>query len=169
MFTLPHRQATPRILTVPCLVCVVPVLKRYRTVNFVFETQSTVHTEWQLPTFGRIFHHDGKIGPGWWGWGGGGALHPPFTLSTITSKVVVVRSSSEGRYTPPISTLPLYVQYSQFFPLCTVNHINCPYTARVWYCFVPYRYIRYEPSTFHTIATPVGTVFIHLWFTRPRA
>ncbi len=33
---------------------------------------------------------------------------PPFTLSTITSKVVVYAPAERGRYTPPISPLPLY-------------------------------------------------------------
>ncbi len=30
-----------------------------------------------------------KISPGWWGWEGGGARPPPFTLFTITYKVAV--------------------------------------------------------------------------------
>ncbi len=41
--------------------------------------------------------------PAWWGWGEH-AL-PPFALYTTTSKFVI-RSSWEGRYTPPISPLP---------------------------------------------------------------
>jgi hypothetical protein len=50
--------------------------------------------------------------------GEGGGTPTPFhyfNISTITYKVVVVRSSWEGRYTPPISTLPLYV-------LCGYDH-----------------------------------------------
>ncbi len=61
--------------------------------------------------------------PSWWKnqpslvrMGGGGAYPPPFPLSTITFKVVV-RSSLEGRYIPPISTLPLYVLCSFNFSL----------------------------------------------------
>ncbi len=35
--------------------------------------------------FWRTFHHEGKISPGWWGWG----VHAtPITISTITHKVV---------------------------------------------------------------------------------
>ncbi len=37
--------------------------------------------------FWRSFHHDGKISSAWWGWGGARPLS--FTLSTITSKLVV--------------------------------------------------------------------------------
>jgi hypothetical protein len=40
-----------------------------------------------MATFWRTFHHDGKFSQAWWGWGD--ARPPPFTLSTITSKVVV--------------------------------------------------------------------------------
>ncbi len=40
-----------------------------------------------MSTFWRTFHHDGKISPAWWGWGG--ARPPSLTPSTITSKVVV--------------------------------------------------------------------------------
>ncbi len=46
---------------------------------------TTEYTEWQWPHSGVHSYHDGKISPAWVG--GGGARHPPFTLSTITSKV----------------------------------------------------------------------------------
>jgi hypothetical protein len=42
-----------------------------------------------MATFWRTFHHDGKISPAWVRMGVHGARPPPFTLSTITSKVVV--------------------------------------------------------------------------------
>jgi hypothetical protein len=29
-----------------------------------------------MAAFG-VLHHDGKISPGWWGWGGGGGERPP--------------------------------------------------------------------------------------------
>ncbi len=58
-----------------------------------------------MATFWRTFHQEGKISPAWWG----EVARPlPFTISTITSKVVVY-SAWEGRYNLPISTLPLYV------------------------------------------------------------
>jgi hypothetical protein len=40
-----------------------------------------------MATFSRTFNHEGKISPAWWGLVG--ARPPPFTLSTITYKVVV--------------------------------------------------------------------------------
>ncbi len=69
--------------------------------------ENRVHTEWQWPLYGM---HDGKISLAWWGRGGGGERPPPFAISIIMYKVSCsVRSSWEGRYTLPISTLPLYV------------------------------------------------------------
>ncbi len=66
-------------------------------VELRFWPQSTHRTA--MGTFWRKFHHDGKISPAWCGWRVHGP--PPFTLSTITSKVVVYVSFSwEGRYTP---------------------------------------------------------------------
>jgi hypothetical protein len=49
-------------------------------------------------TLWRTFHHDGNISQGWCGWG----LHarpPPFSISTITNKIVVY-APAEDRYTP---------------------------------------------------------------------
>jgi hypothetical protein len=37
--------------------------------------------------FWRTFSHEGKISPGWWGWGV--HPHPPLITFTITSKVAV--------------------------------------------------------------------------------
>ncbi len=55
-----------------------------------------------MTTFWRTFHHIGKISPGWWGWGG--SRPPPFTLSTITYKVVVY-ALVERADTPPLFLL----------------------------------------------------------------
>jgi hypothetical protein len=40
-----------------------------------------------IADFWRTFSHDGKISPGWRGWGGG--RPPRFTLVTLTYKVAV--------------------------------------------------------------------------------
>ncbi len=66
-----------------------------------------VHTEWQLVTLWRTFHHDGKISPAWWGWGA--HARPPFHYIYLHVQSSNVRSSREGRYTSPIFTLPLYI------------------------------------------------------------
>ncbi len=62
-----------------------------------------------MATFGRTFHRDGKISPAW---RGGGVHALPFNSIYHHRKGCGVRSSSEGRYTHPISSLSLYVQYS---------------------------------------------------------
>jgi hypothetical protein len=66
-----------------------------------------------IATFWRTFHHDGKISPAWWGYR---CTPTPFhdIYCTITYKWCGLRSSWEGRYTPPISTLPLYVLCVQY-------------------------------------------------------
>ncbi len=56
-----------------------------------------------MADFWRTFHHDGKISLAWWVWRG--ACPPPFTLSTIKSKVVV--------YAP--DTLPPFLLYPYVF------------------------------------------------------
>jgi hypothetical protein len=64
-----------------------------------------VHKEWQRPLSGvHSIHHDGKISPGWWGWGGG-ASSPPFTIFTITYKVVVYGPAERA------GTFPLFLLY----------------------------------------------------------
>ncbi len=60
-----------------------------------------------IATFWRTFHHDGKISPAWWGWGC--TLPPPFTLSTITSKVVVYASAERS------DNLPLFLLYPYMY------------------------------------------------------
>ncbi len=57
-----------------------------------------------MTTLWRTFHHDGKISPGWWGWG---CMPTPFHSNYIQS--CSVRSCWESRYTHPISSLPPYV------------------------------------------------------------
>jgi hypothetical protein len=67
-----------------------------------------------MATFWRTFHHDGKISHG----GVGGVQDPPFTISTITYKVVVYAPVERADvHTPPISTLPLYV-------LCVLRQVK---------------------------------------------
>jgi hypothetical protein len=56
-------------------------------------------------TFWRTFHHDG-ISPVLWGWGD--ARPSPFTISTITYKVVGY-APAERAYTIPLSLLYLYM------------------------------------------------------------
>jgi hypothetical protein len=78
-----------------------------------------------MPTFWRTFHHDGKFSPAWWGGGGrGGARSPPFTLSTVTSKLVMC-APAEGSYTPPISPLP-------FSPLWVILSSVCSIFCTKW-------------------------------------
>ncbi len=57
-----------------------------------------------MTTLWHTFHHDGKISPVWWGRG----VHSlPLSLYLLNKPSCVVRSSWEGRHTPPISSLPL--------------------------------------------------------------
>jgi hypothetical protein len=57
-------------------------------------------------TFWHTFHHDRKIVQAG---EGGGARPSPFTISTITNKVVVYALAERVDTLPPISTLLLYV------------------------------------------------------------
>ncbi len=59
-----------------------------------------------MATFWRTFHREGKISPAWWG---GGCTPSPFHTIYHHEQSCGVGSSWEDRYTPPISTLPLYV------------------------------------------------------------
>ncbi len=64
-----------------------------------------------ITTFWRTYHREGKISPGWWGWG----CSPfTFTLSTITYKVVR-NTSWEGRYTPWFLLYPICTLWSKHF------------------------------------------------------
>ncbi len=70
--------------------------------------------------FCRTFHHDGKISPSGWGWG----LHahprslylPPHHVQSCN-----VWSNWEGKYTHPISSLPLC---SLWFPLSALPALS---------------------------------------------
>ncbi len=64
--------------------------------------------------FWRTFHHDGKISPGWWRWGVHAHPHH-YIYHNIQS--CSVRSSWVGSYTPPISSLPLFVFCGSSNPL----------------------------------------------------
>jgi hypothetical protein len=59
-----------------------------------------------MAIFWRTFYHDGKISPAWWG---RGCTPSPFHSICHHEQSCAVRSSWEGRYTPPISPLPIYV------------------------------------------------------------
>jgi hypothetical protein len=78
-------------------------------------SQTTEYTEWQWLLSGVTLHHDGKISPSWVRVGLHGARPPPFTLSTITSKVVVYSPAERA----DISHLPLYVLWESN---CTHTH-----------------------------------------------
>jgi hypothetical protein len=58
-----------------------------------------------MATFWRTFHHDGKISQ----LRVGSGRPPPFTLSTITSKVVVYASAERADILPLFLLYPLYV------------------------------------------------------------
>ncbi len=62
-----------------------------------------VHTQTGKGYFLAYIHREGKISPAWWGW----RVHatPPFTLSTMTSKVVVYHPAERA------GTLPLFLHY----------------------------------------------------------
>jgi hypothetical protein len=60
-------------------------------------------------SFWCAFHQDGKMSPGWLGLG---YTLTPFHYIYHHVQSWCVRSSWEGRYTRPISTLPLYVLYT---------------------------------------------------------
>ncbi len=69
-----------------------------------------IDCQWLLfVLFWRTFHNDGNFSPAWWEWG-----CTPSPLSLYHEQSCGVRSSWEGRYTPPISALP-------FSPLCLVT------------------------------------------------
>jgi len=124
----------------------------------MLETQSTHGVA--MATFWRTLHYDGKISLACWG-EGGGSSPSPYRSVYHHKQSCGVRSSCEGRYTPPISTLPLYVQYHRYsvvwntiLPLFPVKRRSQSYfiflfgKVRYRYCFVAVViYVRYEPST----------------------
>jgi hypothetical protein len=74
------------------------ILRRFPRQHFLYSTQEyssglmnrttecTLHRV-ETAAFWRTFSDEGKVGPGWWGWGG--ARPPPLITFTITSKVAV--------------------------------------------------------------------------------
>ncbi len=85
------------------------ILLSGRSVAWGGGPEHRVNTEWQWPLSGVLYctyHHDGKISPAWWDWG-----CAPFPFHSIYhhEQSCGVRSSWAGRYTPPISPLPLYI------------------------------------------------------------
>ncbi len=90
------------------------LLKLFHFYCFIICVQTTEYTEWQLLRSGRAFHHDGTISPGWWG--GGGALPPPFTISTITYKVVVYAPAERA------DTLPLFLLYPYVYSVIQTSY-----------------------------------------------
>ena len=70
-----------------------------------------VHTEWPLPISGlNPIHHDGKISPGWWGWGM--HVHPlsPLSLYLPSRSMLQCTLQLRGRIHSPffISTPNMY-------------------------------------------------------------
>ncbi len=119
-------RAAPQILT--AILCQWTYYSYYY-VRFTteYKQSSNDHFLW------RTFHHDGKFSPHWWeggqalplslylpSRGGGGARPPPFTLSTITSKVVVYASADRA------DALPLFLlctyMYSVEFTMKMIVH-----------------------------------------------
>ncbi len=71
--------------------------------------------------FWRTFPHDGKISPGWWGWGG--ARPPLYNIVTIKYKVSVYAPAEWGRYTNPVCTYLYQYMYSVVSPI--QHYISC--------------------------------------------
>jgi hypothetical protein len=72
-----------------------------------FKAFNSLHrVNWPLSGV-RTFHHDGKISPAWWGWGGG-CTPPPVHFIYHHKQSCGVRSSWDGWYAPPIfSSTPI--------------------------------------------------------------
>ncbi len=68
-------------------------------------TERRVRTEWQRPLSGGIFHHVGKIRPGWWGWG---VQAHPLSLFLPSRTQLKCTLQLKGHFQSFISTL--YVQ-----------------------------------------------------------
>ncbi len=85
--------------------------ERTRTTGRILPPRSTNRVA--MADFWRTFHHEGKISPGWWGWGV--HAHPLSLYLPSPVQSCRLRSSWDGRSTPPISPLPIYV-------LCDCHH-----------------------------------------------
>ncbi len=60
-------------------------------------------------TFWRIFHHDGKINPGWCG----SARPPPFAVSTLTYNLVVYAPAERADTFPYFYSIPICTLWMQ--------------------------------------------------------
>ncbi len=78
----------------------------YNNTKESFEPQST-HRVAIADFWHYTSHHDGKISPGWWGWGV--HAHPPFHPITITYKVAVYAPAERA------DTLPLFHLYPYMY------------------------------------------------------
>ncbi len=85
--------------------------------------ESIEYTEWQW----RTFHHDGKISPCLVRVGD--ARPPPFTLPTITSKVVVYAPAERA------DTLPLFLLYTYMYSVAE----SIPSRLKLFGCEQQYR------------------------------
>jgi hypothetical protein len=117
----------------PLLLCVLCGLSRH---PYPQSTQKVA-----TAIFSHTFHHDGKVSPAWWGWE---CTPTPFYYIYHHLKSCGIRSSWEGRYTPPISTLPIYVLYvstlvlSACFPNCDqMVHKQILYMSSMLYSILP--------------------------------
>ena len=81
-----------------------------------------VYTRLAMATW-RIFHHDGKISPEPLG---GGCTPTPFHYIYHHVQSCILRSNWEGRYTLPISTLPLYVLCGSYTVVQKLKSWVCP-------------------------------------------
>jgi hypothetical protein len=69
-----------------------------------------------MTTFWRTFHHGGKISPAWCG--RGVARPPPFTISTITYKVVVYAPTERA------DILPLFLLYPYMYSVVSAAMVG---------------------------------------------
>ncbi len=84
--------------------------------------------------FWRTFSDEGKISPGWWGWGGGHA-HPPIITFTLTSKVAVY-APAEWADTLTLFLFHLYqYMYSVVAPH-PAGYVHVPYEIhnKIYWC-----------------------------------
>ncbi len=84
----------------------------FLVVSVLLKSQSTHRVA--IADFWRTSHHNGKISPGWLGWGP--CAHPPPSQpNTITYKVAVY-APAERADTLYVYTLPLF----HLYPTCTL-------------------------------------------------
>ncbi len=102
-----------------------------------------------MATFWRTFHHDGKISPGWWGWG----VHAPTPFHYIYHHV----QSCGVQYVPAdrVDTLPLLILYPYMYSVDVISisragHVcnACIYTgySSSLYGNIQWKYVRGDNS-----------------------